>query len=520
MTERDRLLHAVLDEPAEDVPRLVYADWLDDHGGEDDRVRAEFIRAGVELARMDETDPDYPPTLARSRRASVLAQALSVPWVDQVPGATVWFRRGFISRASISADRYLHHPSVRWRAVPLEELVLSYTLEEVGAALAARPELSRLRRLGLDRQWSVTEAAPLLTGCPHLTGLRELYLDGLWFYGRVNEESALTVHEIAPGLDLPAVEALSIRGGSPLHWPVLVPAFRRPLRRLILESRSYPDLEEGTDAYGWLVGSHHWPTLRQVNLWHTIITLRRNTVHDTPRLPNFAGNFPTCPAEDLRLSVSDLPNLAAQPAWGSLRTLRVSHGNLTEDLVPLARAPQAAQLQRLFLDYPDGPANEPGGSLPAVLVRRAHLAGLRHLRIEGDGYCTGDVFFGIVSGPYREQLLRLDLDGLLKAGQVEEVASRPWPELRTLRLGLERPEDLGPLLAARQIPNLCTLIVRCRSEVPETVIQALAHSPSLPHLSLVVEGRREWVLGGGAARKANPHIRLLETDLLEDGSSW
>ncbi len=37
----DALLRSILENPADDAPRLVYADWLDDHG---EPVRAEFIR--------------------------------------------------------------------------------------------------------------------------------------------------------------------------------------------------------------------------------------------------------------------------------------------------------------------------------------------------------------------------------------------------------------------------------------------------------------------------------------------
>jgi uncharacterized protein (TIGR02996 family) len=44
------LLAAVLDSPSDDAPRLVYADWLDEHGQAD---RAEFIRLQCELARSD-----------------------------------------------------------------------------------------------------------------------------------------------------------------------------------------------------------------------------------------------------------------------------------------------------------------------------------------------------------------------------------------------------------------------------------------------------------------------------------
>lgn len=57
-TERD-LLRAVLVDPFDDLPRLVYADWLDEHG---DGERAEFIRVQIELAKLP-----HPYTRLRDR---------------------------------------------------------------------------------------------------------------------------------------------------------------------------------------------------------------------------------------------------------------------------------------------------------------------------------------------------------------------------------------------------------------------------------------------------------------------
>jgi uncharacterized protein (TIGR02996 family) len=51
MSDRDALFAAVLDQPADDTPRLVYADFLDDTGADDDHQRAAFIRAQIEIAR-------------------------------------------------------------------------------------------------------------------------------------------------------------------------------------------------------------------------------------------------------------------------------------------------------------------------------------------------------------------------------------------------------------------------------------------------------------------------------------
>ncbi len=47
LTDRDAMLAAVIAAPDDDLPRLVYADWLDDHSFAE---RAEFIRVQVALA--------------------------------------------------------------------------------------------------------------------------------------------------------------------------------------------------------------------------------------------------------------------------------------------------------------------------------------------------------------------------------------------------------------------------------------------------------------------------------------
>ncbi len=47
--DENALLDNIAANPADDVARLVYADWLDEH---DQAVRAEFIRLQVEIARL------------------------------------------------------------------------------------------------------------------------------------------------------------------------------------------------------------------------------------------------------------------------------------------------------------------------------------------------------------------------------------------------------------------------------------------------------------------------------------
>jgi uncharacterized protein (TIGR02996 family) len=72
------LLAAVCAAPADDTPRLVYADWLDDAGrGE----RAEFIRCQVEAERLH---PDSTRRAALEARAEQLFAANWIGWWTEV----------------------------------------------------------------------------------------------------------------------------------------------------------------------------------------------------------------------------------------------------------------------------------------------------------------------------------------------------------------------------------------------------------------------------------------------------
>src|SRR5215218_395524 len=75
--EAAALYRAILAHPDEDTPRLVYADWLDEHGQPD---RAEFIRVQCRLARANEWDDGYTAADVRARR--LLAE--HPEWLDPV----------------------------------------------------------------------------------------------------------------------------------------------------------------------------------------------------------------------------------------------------------------------------------------------------------------------------------------------------------------------------------------------------------------------------------------------------
>src|SRR5436305_11539316 len=89
-------LNDICAHPDDVSPRLVYADWLDEHGGPDAAARAEFIRTQVELARLTEQDPRRGTLEAR---AAALLATHRAAWVGPMPEWVAgWeFRRGFLS---------------------------------------------------------------------------------------------------------------------------------------------------------------------------------------------------------------------------------------------------------------------------------------------------------------------------------------------------------------------------------------------------------------------------------------
>jgi uncharacterized protein (TIGR02996 family) len=57
MNEEEAFRQAIVESPDDDTPRLIYADWLDDHGDAD---QANLIRVQCRLARLPDDDPERP----------------------------------------------------------------------------------------------------------------------------------------------------------------------------------------------------------------------------------------------------------------------------------------------------------------------------------------------------------------------------------------------------------------------------------------------------------------------------
>jgi uncharacterized protein (TIGR02996 family) len=107
MTEEDALIAAIAANPDDDTPRLVYADWLDEH---DRPVRAEFIRVQIDIARKEAL-----PRVLQNRYVDVWKRnqelidrhrdELLGPLAGLPAGVRVEFRRGFVSELTLTCDQ-------------------------------------------------------------------------------------------------------------------------------------------------------------------------------------------------------------------------------------------------------------------------------------------------------------------------------------------------------------------------------------------------------------------------------
>lgn len=173
------LLRAIAAHPEEDTPRLVFADYLDERGGESATARAEFIRLQVRVAYLTENDPERATVF---RRIDQLLCVWDTTWQKEMPDGfqlRSGYRRGFPYRAAAVASAVIaaaDDPRLllveyleltvdlslsRLRAVVAQQLFARLTelvvrgnlpLGWSGARKLAEGEYPRLERLGLARQ--------------------------------------------------------------------------------------------------------------------------------------------------------------------------------------------------------------------------------------------------------------------------------------------------------------------------------------------------------------------------------
>jgi uncharacterized protein (TIGR02996 family) len=173
--EHEGLLDALRDDPEQDGLRLVFADWLDDHG---EAERAEYIRVQLQMERLLSNHPDWPALAAREHE---LRQAHVERFLGVSPALLYEFgwRGGLVDRVRLKPDVPLAAVETLFHRHPVR--LLTVEDERLLGALAASPVLGLVAGLRVPeiafstRLWSL--ALDRLLGSPHLR-LRTLEMVG------------------------------------------------------------------------------------------------------------------------------------------------------------------------------------------------------------------------------------------------------------------------------------------------------------------------------------------------------
>jgi uncharacterized protein (TIGR02996 family) len=175
MTDGYALLRAIEANPDEDTPRLLYADWLEEHATTDaDRARAELIRVQCELAR----EPRGRGTGELAARERQLLNKYREVWESAYPvrlsRSGNSYGRGFLF-PELAADEFVKHGAALAAVTPLNYLRLRHSARSM-AAVARCPALRHVRYLCLDSNSLRNHHLSELLGSPHLTNIRVLGL--------------------------------------------------------------------------------------------------------------------------------------------------------------------------------------------------------------------------------------------------------------------------------------------------------------------------------------------------------
>jgi uncharacterized protein (TIGR02996 family) len=402
MTDLDALRQAVLAAPDDDLPRLVYADCLEENGDPD---RAEFIRVQIELARQ----PEYEPfaVLCKARKQEWVT---GHPWWATLPflpssGLVSWngfkFHRGFGWSIQVSHLPAVHHTVVLGLLdqEPIGELLLHTATLDQWQEFATSEWLPRIRSLAFVSLTSPNEPLRVLRDSPNAGGVRSLRLD----------------HTNVPSIPL-----------------ILEDLFAAPLGRQLTAltmRHGYGSADEWVEA----IASSGKVALTDFDLYQMGFGPAAARVFMDSKLAR--------QAEVLRLQGNPLQSSGMEIlATGveRLRVLDLTNTHLDADAAEvLAGAPAFAGVRKLVLNR-----NRLGTDGVKALARSEHLVGLRSVGLAVTQCDNAGVRY-LTRGTFWPNLVELDLAGnrISDPGAKHLMTAKPAPELTSLRLPARNLSD-------------------------------------------------------------------------------
>src|SRR5215207_6303052 len=115
------LLDDVIEHPDDDTPRLVMADWLEEHGDAVARDRARFIRLQLERAKVSEHSPE---AWASRLEEATLLRTHRAEWLGRLEKITskAHFDRGFPDDVVVGVAVFAKNADALFTLTPVRRL--------------------------------------------------------------------------------------------------------------------------------------------------------------------------------------------------------------------------------------------------------------------------------------------------------------------------------------------------------------------------------------------------------------
>jgi uncharacterized protein (TIGR02996 family) len=412
VTDHDALLRAIAENPAEDTPRLVFADWLDEHADAFPnpaaaRARAAFIRADVEMAQRDGNDPvrlrweliEKPP---REAEGWVKAALPVLPGTCEFVRAPL-LRRGFPWAVVLRAHPLSMLPELPVGSFPLEQVCYDgdgYSGFDQLRAAAWRARLrsieferggipsAQFRRFFAQDGFERLERLAFTGQAIGPPGVRELV--ALPLFGRL---TALVVRGAQMGAVIGAALAGAGRCGlrelqlvaCRLSGPALEALLASPAARHLESLAVGGDRIAAPEKFRALGQAHDPPPLRTLDV--------------SDDAPNYAG----------------LAEFVASPLVPHLVRLNLTRCNLNTDRTRLLATGAFGSLRVLVLS-----GNQVGNGGASALASSPHLAGLRVLDL-GYSQVGDEGIAAILESPLADGLVLLNLVGSPASAEMKDV---------------------------------------------------------------------------------------------------
>ena len=504
--DQDRaFLEAMQEHPDDDLHRLAWADWLEERGQDD---RAAFVRAQLQLAKLDPADPVRD---SLEDEADDLLAKNETEWADRVGMlALEWrWRRGMIEHVTVGADTFLEQGEELFATMPIREVRLLAEAADL-PKLADCPWLERVERLELGggREDSPFASAYLRDG-PLLSLLQSRYLTRL---------SELELNN--QGIEGPAIQAL-VDGGLFDRLRVLElsgnKAFGdRALGRLAAgQARRLERLSVANTnltAHGlrdFLSISRH-PRLCDLDVNFGLLFRQgvspERLDHDLLGTP-LAAQMTTLWLHGLDLDPASLAHLVNSSLSAKLVSLRLTNCGLGEGpAVVLAQAGNLSGLRRLGLS--NNFLHDRGSR---ALATSTHFRNLTHLEL-GNNHLAGPGLRALLSAPLMANVSRLDLSSNhIGASGAEILGSPEWLRLTWLHLGNANLGDEGARALARSnsLSRLRVLWLN-GNRLGDRGVESLAASPRLPRLQELHLDNNEVDSQAAEALIESPHLERVK----------